>query len=699
VLNAGCAALAAFLGSSTRRRQFAAAASVAGTLSVLLFVYPLVWADPFVELPLVKNAPRPPAGWESAMRGPCARCGEPVWFPEIPGEGDAARFNSFCTACAPGERLRLEEERRLAPRWFWDPRVMTSGVHTYAGHYSRQPDGRILRSNLKDNRLRFYDEGLNTLVHVNSHAKHRENLSLFVNGKCDASNMDDFPTEIMLGGLPLLMHADPQEVMIIGCGSGITAGTATLYREVKRIDLIEIEEAVVGAARLFAASNYAVLPDPARGHGGNPRLSLVIQDARHYCAVTPKRYDVVISEPSNPWMSGPSHLFTQEHFRNIRRVLKEGGLAIQWCNTYSMTPELVYSVIKSFREEFRHALVLCYTTVPGDCFILGSDRPLVFDVDRMRERYARPEVRRDLERIGYTTFTHLFSFLVLQEDDLDRNLGKRPGRGVLAASLGRIPFNTDDFPYVEFEAPASLHRPDTEIEILRMIFGVRDHLFPPFLQDADEALRALNLCPRLTACNRYVGLLDAAMRIAEKGLALNPQDEGVRSELAQLYLRRWLDTRSPDLPGKIRAQHLAWIERNPKSPIPHIQIGELAMTQQTWEEALHHYEKALALGGGGPNAHNALAIAHLKLGHWEEAAKAFEMVLSLDANYTSAYSALADLYEQQGLYDRAMESLMRWIPLEKDSMTRGAILHRYDRLRQKKDTPPAAPGPSGAKTE
>jgi tetratricopeptide (TPR) repeat protein len=308
----------------------------------------------------------------------------------------------------------------------------------------------------------------------------------------------------------------------------------------------------------------------------------------------------------------------------------------------------------------------------------------------MRERYERPEIRMDLERIGCSTFTHLFSCLILQEEDLDRNLGRIPGRAALAASLGGIPFNTDDFPYVEFEAPRFLHRTESSQEVLRALFGVRDHVFPPFLRDADEALRALDLCPRLAADNRSVGLLEAALRVAEKGLMLNPQDEGLRRELAQLYLQRWLDTRSPDLPEKIRSHHLAWIERNPKTPLPHIQLGELAMTQQQWEEALRHYEKALALGGGGPNSHNALGVAHVKLGHLEEAAKAFEMALSLDAGYTSAYAALADLYEQQGHYDRAMEKLMRWIAVEKSGLTRGMIMRRYDTLRQKKDSPPGA---------
>jgi spermidine synthase/tetratricopeptide (TPR) repeat protein len=696
LINAGSAMLAAALSRSSPRRRASMAAAVAAAVFAILVGFPVLWRVSVLDLPRIKDAPRPPAGWTTAVKAPCPRCNEPVWFPAPPEkDGRLPGTAAFCAACAVKERRLIEDQLRLAPRWVWDPRVLTSGVHTYAREYSPSPDGRLLAQDLEKKHLIFYEEGLNAVVSVHHNVHSVGSRFLRVNGKTDASNTADFPTEILIGALPLLAHPNPQQVIIIGLGSGITAGSVARFAEVQRIDLIEIEAAVVRAARFFSENNHHVLPDPARNQPGDPRLRLVIQDARHFCAVTPNRYDVVVAEPSNPWMSGPSHLFTVEHFKNLRRIMKDDGLTIQWCQTYCMKPELVYSVIKTFRQVFEHVLVMTYSQIPGDLFLFGTNRPLSFDVDRFRDRFARPEVLRNLERVGFQSVTHIFAGIFLRSEDLDTNLGLRPGRPAVSETLACIPLNTDDFPYVEFEAPKALHRTDSTLEIIHALFRFRDLPIPPIHPDTDETLRALHLCLRLARANDALGLCDAASRVAERGLTVNPQDDELRGLLIKLNVQRWLKTQAPDLPDKIRAQAQLLVERTPKDPIPHIQLGELAMVQRRYEDAIHHYEKALSLGGGGPNTHNTLGVAFTHLGRPEQASKSFERALSLDPKYIPAYPALTDAYEKMGRYDSAIDTLMRWYSIEQNTnlANQERVMIRLEAIRQKKESAKPAPPP------
>src|SRR5262249_6514236 len=145
---------------------------------------------------------------------------------------------------------------------------------------------------------------------VEQFGKHR---ALKNNGKVDASNGDDMPTQIMVGLMPFFFtHAPEPTVLVVGYGSGVTAG-ATTQTAARTIDVVELEPAVVEAARLFADVNH----EPDR----NPRVRLHTGDGRNFLAQSRDRYDVIISEPSNPWITGVSNLFTREYFALARKRL------------------------------------------------------------------------------------------------------------------------------------------------------------------------------------------------------------------------------------------------------------------------------------------------------------------------------------------------------------------------------------------
>ena len=129
----------------------------------------------------------------------------------------------------------------------------------------------------------------------------------------------------------MLLHEDPQQVLVVGLGSGVTLGAVQQHSELKEVDMVEIEPAVAEAAAYFSQYNHNALSDP--------RLNLVVADARNYVLMTKKKYDVISAEPSNPWMTGNANLFTREQFELYKKRLKPGGIMFQWLHAYKLRPQ------------------------------------------------------------------------------------------------------------------------------------------------------------------------------------------------------------------------------------------------------------------------------------------------------------------------------------------------------------------------
>ena len=174
------------------------------------------------------------------------------------------------------------------------------------------------------------------------------------NGKPDAGLTDfanqptsDEITMVMAGVLPLALHPHPEQIAVIGWGSGLTTHTLLGSDVPKTVDTIEIEQAMVDGARLFG--------DRVARAYSDPRSNIRIDDARTYFSTGARQYDVIISEPSNPWVSGVASLFTQEFYGFLRRHLKQDGVLVQWVHTYEISDELVATMLAALLEEFPHA--------------------------------------------------------------------------------------------------------------------------------------------------------------------------------------------------------------------------------------------------------------------------------------------------------------------------------------------------------
>ena len=313
----------------------------------------------------------------------------------------------------------------------WDQRVMSSGAAIYARFYVNASRGQDLASLLRGQRIVYYRDGLSATVAVSQTGEH---LFLRVNGKLDAGTAGDMPTQLMSGHLPLLLHADPKRVLVIGLGSGITAGAVARY-PIERLDVVEIEPAVVEASRYFGQLHGDVLEDP--------RVRTIIADGRNFLLTTPERYDVIISEPSNPWMSGLASMFSEEFFRLASERLRPGGIMVQWIQAYNLRPEDLRMVVNTFRTAFPAASI--WNPVRGDFLLVGRRESSPIDLDLLRARFdGTSSVRRDLERIGVRAWPGILGFFMLGEADTAR----------FARGGG---LNTDDRLPLEFSAPRALY--------------------------------------------------------------------------------------------------------------------------------------------------------------------------------------------------------------------------------------------------
>ena len=232
----------------------------------------------------------------------------------------------------------------------------------------------------------------------------------------------------------MLFHPNPRDVLVIGLASGITIGSAATH-SLDHIRVVEVEAAMVEAARQFAAYNHDVLNDP--------RLSLSINDARNELQFNPADYDVIVSEPSNPWMTVASNLFTEDFFRIGRSRLRPGGVFGQWIQTYSLAPDDLKAILAGFSDVFPHVLV--FEAAKGvDLLALGSDRPLILDLPELEHRSSGIWVRADLARAD-----------VLSALDIAGRL--QTGGEAVSSIVRGATANTDDNGLVEFAAPKALY--------------------------------------------------------------------------------------------------------------------------------------------------------------------------------------------------------------------------------------------------
>lgn len=342
----------------------------------------------------------------------------------------------------------------LGPRW--NVQAWTAGL--FRMHIARNVYG---SGWAPSGRLVYHRDGIATTVTVEQESD-GVGVSLKVNGKVDASDIGDMPTQVLSGLLPILMHEDPKRALVIGYGSGVTPG-AVLQSAVEHVTLAEIEAAVYEASnRHFGHVNHQPWTDP--------RFQAVIDDGRNHLLMHDGEYDVIISEPSNPWMSGAASLFTADFFRIAEKRLAKGGIFLQWLQLYELSPENIHVLIRTFNSVFPNVLVFTPDPHSNDTLLVGSRHPVSFDRARFERYFADPKIKAELLRAGVQSAEDFFGLFLL-------------GTQEIAKFVGQGPINTDDNARIEFAAPRDLivyATKDARIPFLEGIEGKRAEVTPSY---------------------------------------------------------------------------------------------------------------------------------------------------------------------------------------------------------------------------
>jgi len=278
-----------------------------------------------------------------------------------------------------------------------DPLLLTAGAFRSRAHYDGDFDA--YRQQLhREAELLFIRDGRSMNVAVQQARGANRELSLRVNGKPDASTGHDMGTQLLLGHVPLFLVPKAKDVLVIGLGSGVTLG-AVLAHPVERVDVVEIAPEVLDASRLFAEFSGNALDDP--------RVSLHIADAKEFVQITRRRYDVIISEPSNPWVAGTAGLFSQEFHRDAQKRLRSGGVFAQWFHAYEASDDMLRMILRTLTHSFPHTAL--WRLVRDDYLLAASSTPVVLDIEGAAVNLMAPRVQTQLAPYAITEPTTMLS--------------------------------------------------------------------------------------------------------------------------------------------------------------------------------------------------------------------------------------------------------------------------------------------------
>ena len=311
----------------------------------------------------------------------------------------------------------------------WDKSKLTTGLFR-----THQAADYLNKGGLFDRHVAYYKDGHTTTVTVEDFG---HGWVLRNNGKVEASSNHDMPTQILVGLLPVLLHPGlEQRIFMLGYGSGVTVGSMAISPLVASVDVAELEPAVYEAAdTYFSKHNHA--PQ------NNPKVKRHVGDGRNILLSKEGTYDVIVSEPSNPWIAGVSTLFTKEFYELAKAKLSPGGVFCQWAQLYELGTPNVKMIYKTFSNSFKYV----YAFTPGDqttdTILIGSEVPLPLSLQEIRKRAQSKKVKDELLRASVEEVTELLASLFLGPDDIP-------------SFTAGAQINTDNNLKLEFAAPKDL---------------------------------------------------------------------------------------------------------------------------------------------------------------------------------------------------------------------------------------------------
>ncbi len=594
-----------------RLYAFNTAAAIAGTLAATFLLVPCLGTDLTLRLAAGVNV-------AAALAA--------IWL----GSPAKARRRFALTGASATAGLAAV----FVPRW--DLEAASSGNYLYAS--ARELD-EVAGHEIEGT---YWDAFGLVTVH-----RTRSGRFLRINGKTDASwGSEDTPTQALIAQIPMILHPEPRDVLVIGLGSGITLANAQTH-DPASVECVEISPAVVRAAGHFSGVNGDAC--------ARPGTRLVVGDARTHVRYGGGAFDVIASEPSNLWVSGMAGLFTVDFFREVRARLKPGGIFAQWVHAYRLSPRDFQGVMRTFVEVFPRAS-LWEMNPQGDYLLIGTAEERKWRIGEIARRIGLPAVARNLSEIG---IDDVFHFLA----------GYTMGPGELAALAGKVPRMTDDDCWVEYAAPVSMLRANLPGVIALMESARRNAR--EMLEDSglDEAsARRLDrfaesrrrLCRALlSAGGKAPGTFGPAM---DAILRINPEDSLARRYAEREGKAAYQRAFAFQAAGQMEAA-LAELDGVPARSDPHadalvlqgwimVRLGRIEDAQERYREALRAYPRTV-------EAQVGLAQVAEAQGRAEEARAMIEEAIHWDPRSAVARVAHARFLWRRGEKDRARDEVER----------------------------------------
>jgi spermidine synthase len=507
----------------------------------------------------------------------------------------------------------------------------------------------------------YTEEGLNASIAV---LRSDDYVGLRINGKVDASSGDAL-TQLLLGHLGAAFHPAPRRVLIIGFGSGMTAAAVARYPEIEHIDCVEIEPAVIHAASYFEKLNNRILEDT--------RLNIISDDARSFLLTFREHYDLIISEPSNPWIAGIATLFTDEFYAAVRQRLAPGGMFVQWVQSYSLAPTDLKMIVATLAPHFPE-VTLWHAEGP-DLLLLGRTETTPVRFDHLRGSWKNAGLRKDFEAMNVHQPEGIVAYFLLDDASVRK-----------LAELGAK--NTDDRTLLEYHAPRTLLAQGLSQQNREIISGLRAGPLPLRLEPGERdvalengAITALDLND-VDAARSFLDALknepESLLRLVALGrMALlqsaYPEARALFQQALKLYANstdaaHWLAVTEHRVGDESAARTLLneWLNRDPKSLPLLTDKMQFAVDRQDYGVAvLAQLNRMTAIVDPPAAEYCRLGAIWMKLGNLDEAEPALRRGIAKDPYSYACHLALGEIYRENRKFAEArqeFELVLRFFP-------------------------------------
>lgn len=583
----------------------------------------------------------------------------------------------------------------------WNKKLLTSGSYLYARIYNklRESTHQSLAEVIKaQGEIIFYREDAYMTASVKKDIN--QTISLHLDGKTEITSQEDHITQKLLAHLPILLHPDPQKILLFGFGSSLTIETAAHY-PIQHLKCVEISPALAEASAYLVKAQDQLLQDK--------RIEVIIGDSRQYLSLSQEKYDLILTQISHPWVTGFPNLLTYEFFQLCQKQLQEKGLCCLWLKICTQPPEYTQRIIKAFGQVFPS--ISLWEARPGlDYLLIGSTQPLSIDQTFLTEKISQAKIQPELKSAGISTAEDLFALFVMNE------------QGAAQFTQQATPA-TDQNWWIEFPLTSPLFQKYIEDHL--MVFNEqRGQNFSSLLNQPEAELQTtLSLLNIFEAQKKYAlseaaflkGQKEERVRKLQEAYSLSPQLTKIKNTYYQLLLNAGMQLNQQGLSDQAMQSFQAAVQICPEQVDGHLKLGFLYFHKGYLQAAINEFQTVLAydpnliqarinlgaalLRAGDPegsiqenklaiqqepdnaDAHFNLGLAYMKLKRFDLAIVEYQIVSKYRPESVEVHFNLGVLYQTSGALEQAMYEYQETLRLKPDHEKARSLLQNLQGMQ------------------